>query len=68
MSLASVVIGVMGILGNFLSVEWIPEVLVDVFGTGGTPETYVAVLLFLFVVHFPHLLRVVEKWGSNQDG
>ena len=68
LSLASVVIGVMGILGNFLSVEWIPEVLVDVFGTGGTPETYVAVLLFLFVVHFPHLLRVVEKWGSNQDG
>ena len=68
LSLASVVIGVMGLLGNFLSVEWIPKVLVRVFGTGSIPETYVAVLLFLFVVHFPHLLRVVEKWGSDQDG
>lgn len=67
LSLASVVIGVMGILGNFLSVEWIPEVLVDVFGTGGTPETYIAVLLFLFVVHFPHILRLVEKRGSDRD-
>ena len=70
-NIASVVIGVMGLLGNFLSVEWIPEVLVRVFGTGGTPLTYIAVLLFLFVVHFPHILRVVEKWGSegsDRDG
>ena len=67
LSIVGVVIGVMGLLGNLLSVAWIPKVLVDVFGTGGSPETYVAVLLFLFVVHFPHLLRVVEKWGSNQD-
>lgn len=63
LSIASVVIGVMGLLGNFLSVEWIPEVLVDVFGTGSIPETYIAVLLFLFVVHFPHILRLVEKRG-----
>ena len=68
LSIASVVIGVMGILGNFLSVEWIPRVLVDVFGTGSIPETYIAVLLFLFVVHFPHILRIVEKWGSDRDG
>ena len=68
LSLASVVIGVMGLLGDFLSVEWIPEVLVRVFGTGGMPETYIAVLLFLFVVHFPHIYRVVEKWGSDRDG
>ena len=68
LSLASIVIGVMGLLGNFLSVEWIPEVLVDVFGTGSSPETYIAVLLFLFVVHFPHILRIVEKWGSDRDG
>ena len=67
LSIASVVIGVMGILGASLSVDWIPEALVHVFGTGSSPLTYIAVLLFLFVVHFPHLLRVVEKWGSNQD-
>ena len=68
LSIANVVISVMVILGASLSVEWIPEVLVRVFGTGSTPLTYIAVLLFLFVVHFPHLLRVVEKWGSDQDG
>lgn len=68
LSLASVVIGVMGVLGSALSVEWIPEALVRVFGTGSTPLTYIAVLLFLFVVHFPHLLRVVERWGSEGSG
>ena len=68
LSIASVVIGVMGILGASLSVEWIPEALVHVFGTGSSPLTYIAVLLFLFVVHFPHLLRFVEKWGSEGSG
>lgn len=68
LSIASVVTGVMGILGASLSVERIPKALVHVFGTGSTPLTYIAVLLFLFVVHFPHLLRFVEKWGSDRDG
>lgn len=67
LSIASLVITVIGVVNEALSVEWIPEALVDVFGTGSTPLTYIALLLFLLVVHFPHLLRLAEKWGSDHE-
>ena len=67
--LLNIVLSVAGIASGFAGVfqvgsraaEWIPDVLVDLFGTGSSPETYVAVLLFLLVVHFPYIVRFLFR-------
>ena len=62
LSIAGVAVGFVGLFeGGSRTVEWIPDALVNVFGTGSSPETYVAVLLFLFVVHFPYILRLLLR-------
>ena len=77
--LLSIALSVAGIAGGFAGVfqvgsraaEWIPDALVNIFGTGSSLETYVAVLLFLFVVHFPYifrfLLRLLEDAPKPDD-
>ena len=65
LSIAGLVLSAIGLVSDALPVEWIPKALVDVFGTGSTPATYIALLLFLLIVHFPHLLRLAEQWGSD---
>ena len=67
LSIAGLVLSAIGLVSDALPVEWIPKALVDVFGTGSTPPTYIALLLFLLVVHFPHLLRLAEQWGSDPE-
>ena len=67
LSIAGLVLSAIGLVSDALPVEWIPKALVDVFGTGSTPATYIALLLFLLIVHFPHLLRLAEQWGSDPE-
>ena len=68
LTILGLVIGIIGLVGETFSLEWIPKALIGVFGTGGTLSTYVAVLLLLLVVHFPHLLRLLERNGSDHSG
>ena len=64
LSVAGVGVGVLGLFGETLSARWMPEVLVDLFGTGSSHLTYIGVLLFLFVVYFPYILRFTGAGGK----
>ena len=68
LTILALVIGVIGLISDIFSLEWIPKTLIGVFGTGGTLTTYIAVFLLLLVVHFPYLLRWLEKNGSDHFG
>ena len=62
LSIAGIAVGFTGLFeGSSRVLEWIPGALVGVFGTGSSPETYVAVLLFLLVVHFPYIVRFLLR-------
>ena len=62
LSVAGIAVGFTGLFESSSRVlEWIPGALVGIFGTGSSPETYIAVLLFLFVVHFPYVLRFLLR-------
>ena len=63
LSIAGIAVGFTGLFeGSSRVLEWIPGALVGVFGTGSSPETYVAVLLFLLVVHFPYIVRFLLRF------
>ena len=67
-SIAGIGLGVIGLLGGGSGYqEWISDTLVRTFGTGGSPLTYMAVLLFLLVIHFPHILRLLEDDPRSDD-
>ena len=40
--------------------------LVSIFGTEGSPLTYIGVLLFLLIVYFPNILRLLGE--DRKDG
>ena len=62
LSVTGIAVGFTGLFeGSSRVLEWIPGALVGIFGTGSSPETYIAVLLFLFVVHFPYVLRFLLR-------
>ena len=60
LSIAGVAVGVVGLFKESLSTEWASELLVELFGTGGSSLTYIGVLLFLLVVYFPNILRSLD--------
>ena len=69
LSIAGVAIGVLGLFKDSLpSTEGIsiPAVLVRIFGTGGSHLTYIGVLLFLLIVYFPNILRLLGE--DRKDG
>ena len=69
LSIAGVAIGVLGLFKDSLpSTEGIsiPAVLVRIFGTEGSHLTYIGVLLFLLIVYFPNILRLLGE--DRKDG
>ena len=67
-SIAGIAFSVIGLLGGSSGYqEWISNTLVRIFGTGSSPLTYMAVLLFLLVIHFPHILRLLEDDPKSDD-
>ena len=67
-SIAGFALSVIGLLGGSSGYqEWISDTLVRIFGTGSSPLTYMAVLLFLLVIHFPHILRLLEDDPKSDD-
>lgn len=66
-TIAGFAIGVIALFGGGVDREWIPEFLVGTFGTGGSPLTYLAVLSFLLLVHFPYILRYVHREDGKSD-
>ena len=69
LSIAGVAIGVLGLFKDSLSSAdgiSIPAVLVRIFGTEGSHLTYIGVLLFLLIVYFPNILRLLGD--DRKDG
>ena len=69
LSIAGVAIGVLGLFKDSLpSVggRSISDVLVRIFGTEGSHLTYIGVLLFLLIVYFPNILRLLGE--DRKDG
>ena len=67
LSIAGVAVGVVGLFKESLSADWVSELLVGLFGTGGSSQTYIGVLLFLLVVYFPNILRSLDGDGRPDD-
>ena len=67
LSAAGVAVVVLGLFQDSLPAGWIREILVNLFGTGGSLLTYIGVLLFLLVVYFPHILRWLDPDSKPQD-
>ena len=67
LSIAGVAVGVVGLFKDSLSADWASDLLVGLFGTGGSHLTYIGVLLFLLVVYFPNILRSLDGDGSSND-
>ena len=67
LSIAGVAVGVVGLFKESLSAEWASELLVGLFGTGGSSLTYIGVLLFLLVVYFPNILRSLDGDERSDD-
>ena len=66
LSIAASAIAVVGFFIEHLP-AMIPDAFIRTFGTGSSPGTYVVVLLFLLVVHFPHILRYLDE-DRKRDG
>ena len=47
--------------------EWIPGILVGVFGTGSSLGTYLATFLLLLAIFFPYILRLLEEDPKADD-
>ena len=45
----------------------IPEVLVEIFGTGGSPLHYLFLIVFLLLVYLPYRLRYMREDGKSDD-
>lgn len=67
LSIAGVAVGVVGLFKESLSATWVSDLLVGLFGTGGSSLTYIGVLLFLLVVYFPNILRSLDGDVSSDD-
>ena len=65
LSIASSAITVVGLFGDRFVSEWIPDVLVGYFGTGGSLLSYLIVLAFLLVVYSPYIVRYVLYGGED---
>ena len=72
LGIAGVAIAIMGFFVDRLPTTWISDAFIRTFGTGSSLGTYVVMLLFLLVVHFPHILRYLDEGrkcdGSDQPG
>lgn len=67
LSIAGVAVGVVGLFKESLSATWVSDLLVGLFGTGGSSLTYIGVLLFLLIVYFPNILRSLDGDVSSDD-
>ena len=67
LGIANAAINVIGLLGVRMDWAWIADGLVLIFGTGGSPSTYLFVLAFLFAVHFQYILRYVYREDGKSD-
>lgn len=65
--IASIPISVMVAMDGSHFVERTSLILVDVFGTGSSPETYITVILFLLVIFFPGFLRTLGGDERSDD-
>ena len=67
--LLSIAAGAIAVVGFFIDhlPAMIPDAFIRTFGTGSSPGTYMVLLLFLVVVHFPHILRYLDEEGKR-DG
>ncbi len=45
------------LLGSTGFTNWMPKILILLFGTGSSPWTYIIIGLFMFVIFFPNTLR-----------
>ena len=65
--IASIPISIILAMDGSHFVERTLLILVDVFGTGSSPETYITVILFLLVIFFPGFLRSLNGDGRPDD-
>ena len=65
--IATIHISVRAVMDGSYFVERTLLILVDVFGTGSSPETYITVILFLLVIFFPGFLRSLDRDGRPDD-
>lgn len=70
MSIAGIAIAIVVVVAERLPNTWIAEAFIRTYGTGSSAWTYVAVLLLLLVVYFPHILQCLDgdkgTEGSDQ--
>ena len=70
MSIAGIAIVIVVFVAERLPNTWIAEAFIRTYGTGSSSWTYVAVLLLLLVVYFPHILQCLDgdkgPEGSDQ--
>ena len=67
LSIVSIAVPIMGFVVKYIPNTWISEAFIRIFGTRSSPWTYVAVLLLLLVVHFPHILRYLDEDRKHED-